>query len=83
MIWLVVSLVIILLIVCIILQMKIKHSREQEAEGKQLLEDYQKRVNEMEKLLKDYRSLEQNFDNVGQGYEEALVERGYGCQAEA
>ena len=53
MIWLVVSLVIILLIVCIILQMKIKHSREQEAEGKQLLEDYQKRVNEMEKLLKD------------------------------
>ena len=65
MIWLVVSLVIILLIVCIILQMKIKHSREQEAEGKQLLEDYQKRVNEMEKLLKDYRSLEQNFDNVG------------------
>lgn len=73
MIWLVVSLVIILLIVCIILQMKIKHSREQEAEGKQLLEDYQKRVNEMEKLLKDYRSLEQNFDNVGQGYEEALM----------
>ena len=73
MIWLVVSLVIILLIVCIILQMKIKHSREQEAEGKQLLEDYQTRVNEMEKLLKDYRSLEQNFDNVGQGYEEALM----------
>ena len=73
MIWLVVSLVIILLVVCIILQMKIKHSREQEAEGKQLLEDYQKRVNEMEKLLKDYRSLEQNFDNVGQGYEEALM----------
>ena len=67
MIWLVVSLVIILLIVCIILQMKIKHSREQEDEGKQLLEDYQKRVNEMEKLL------EQNFDNVGQGYEEALM----------
>ena len=27
----------------------------------------------MEKLLSDYRSLEQNFDNVGQGYEEALM----------
>ena len=27
----------------------------------------------MEKLLKDYRSLEENFDNVGQGYEEALM----------
>lgn len=73
MIWLVVILFIILLAVCVVLQMKIKHSREQEAEGKQLLEDYQKRVNEMEKLLKDYRSLEQNFDNVGQGYEEALM----------
>lgn len=73
MIWLVVILAITLFTVCIVLQMKIKHSREQEAEGQQLLEDYQKRVNEMEKLLKDYRSLEQNFDNVGQGYEEALM----------
>jgi signal transduction histidine kinase len=27
----------------------------------------------MEKLLSDYRSLEQNFDNVGQGYEQALL----------
>jgi signal transduction histidine kinase len=53
--------------------MKIKHIREQETESKQLLDDYQKRVNEMEKLLADYRSLEQNFDNVGQGYEEALM----------
>ena len=73
MILLVVILAITLFTVCIVLQMKIKHSREQEAEGQQLLEDYQKRVNEMEKLLKDYRSLEQNFDNVGQGYEEALM----------
>jgi len=73
MIWIIVALVIILFIICVILQMKIKQSREQEADGKQLLEDYQKRVNEMEKLLKDYRSLEQNFDNVGHGYEEALM----------
>ena len=73
MIWVVVILIIALLAVCIILQMKVKYIREQETESKQLLDDYQKRVNEMEKLLKDYRSLEQNFDNVGQGYEEALM----------
>ena len=73
MIWVVVVLIIALLVICIILQMKVKHIREQEAESKQLLDDYQKRVNEMEKLLKDYRSLEENFDNVGQGYEEALM----------
>ena len=73
MIWIVVILIIALLAICVILQMKVKHIREQEAESKQLLDDYQKRVNEMEKLLKDYRSLEQNFDNVGQGYEEALM----------
>ena len=73
MIWVVVILIIALLSICVILQMKIKHIREQEAESKQLLGDYQKRVNEMEKLLADYRSLEQNFDNVGQGYEQALL----------
>ena len=73
MIWIVVILIIALLAICVILQMKVKHIREQEAESKQLLDDYQKRVDEMEKLLKDYRSLEQNFDNVGQGYEEALM----------
>ena len=73
MIWVVVVLIIALLVICIILQTKVKHIREQEAESKQLLDDYQKRVNEMEKLLKDYRSLEENFDNVGQGYEEALM----------
>ena len=73
MIWVVVVLIIALLAICVVLQMKVKHIREQEAESKQLLDDYQKRVNEMEKLLADYRSLEQNFDNVGQGYEQALL----------
>ena len=73
MIWVIVILIIALLAVCVVLQMKVKHIREQETESKQLLDDYQKRVNEMEKLLSDYRSLEQNFDNVGQGYEEALM----------
>ena len=71
--WVIVILIIALLAVCVVLQMKVKHIREQEKESKQLLDDYQKRVNEMEKLLSDYRSLEQNFDNVGQGYEEALM----------
>ena len=73
MIWIVVILILALVVICVILQMKAKIIREQEAESKQLLDDYQKRVNEMEKLLADYRSLEQNFDNVGQGYEQALM----------
>ena len=73
MIWVVIILLVALLVICVILQMKVKHIREQEADSKQLLDDYQKRVNEMEKLLADYRSLEQNFDNVGQGYEQALL----------
>jgi signal transduction histidine kinase len=37
------------------------------------LEDYQQRVNEQQKLLDDYRALEKNFDNVGEGYEQALL----------
>ena len=50
-----------------------KSAKQQAEKGDQLLKDYQKRVNEQEKLLSDYRSLEQNFDNVGQGYEQALL----------
>ena len=46
-----------------------RHTDDQQ----QLLKDYQKRVDEQERLLSDYRSLEQNFDNVGQGYEQALL----------
>ena len=53
MIWIVVILITALLVICVVLQMKVKHIREQEVESKQLLADYQKRVNEMEKLLKD------------------------------
>lgn len=50
-----------------------KASRKQAAEQQQLLEDYQSRVNEQQKLLNDYRALEKNFDNVGEGYEQALL----------
>ena len=57
----------------IALYFQIKAGKEQSEEGQVLLNDYQKRVNELEKLLKDYRLLEQNFDNVGQGYEQALL----------
>lgn len=68
---------IILVLVAIILAFALytqKKSAKQQAEkGEQLLKDYQKRVDEQEKLLSDYRSLEQNFDNVGQGYEQALL----------
>ena len=52
---------------------QVKKTNDQAAENQQLLNDYQKRVDEQEKLLSDYRSLEQNFDGVGEGYEQALL----------
>ena len=52
---------------------QMKASRKQAAEQKQLLDDYQHRVDEQQKLLNDYRALEKNFDNVGEGYEQALL----------
>ena len=50
-----------------------KASRGQAEEQQQLLTDYQRRVDEQQKLLDDYRALEKNFDNVGEGYEQALL----------
>lgn len=47
--------------------------RKQSEESAILLKDYQKRVDEQQKLLDDYRALEKNFDSVGQGYEQALL----------
>ena len=52
---------------------ELKSSRKQAAEQQQLLNDYQRRVDEQQKLLEDYRALEKNFDNVGEGYEQALL----------
>ena len=52
---------------------ELKSSRKQADEQKQLLADYQRRVDEQQKLLEDYRALEKNFDNVGEGYEQALL----------
>ena len=52
---------------------ELKSSKKQAAEQQQLLNDYQRRVDEQQKLLEDYRALEKNFDNVGEGYEQALL----------
>ncbi len=52
---------------------QVKDSHKQAAEQQQLLTDYQRRVDEQQKLLDDYRALEKNFENVGQGYEQALL----------
>ena len=66
-------LVLIIIGLIVALYFQTKASNKQADEGQQLLKDYQRRVDEQEKLLSDYRSLEQNFDNVGQGYEQALL----------
>ncbi len=55
------------------LYFQMKASRKQSADQEQLLKDYQQRVNDQQKLLDDYRTLEKNFDNVGEGYEQALL----------
>ena len=52
---------------------QVRSANKQSEEGEQLLKDYQKRVDEQQRLLDDYRALEKNFDNVGQGYEQALL----------
>lgn len=52
---------------------QVKTSKRQDEEQKQLLADYQRRVDEQQKLLDDYRALEKNFDNIGEGYEQALL----------
>ena len=57
----------------IALYFQMKASRKQADEQQKLLNDYQQRVDEQQKLLEDYRALEKNFDNVGEGYEQALL----------
>ena len=70
-------LVIILVVVAAVLGIayyfQLKASRKQAEEQQQLLTDYQRRVDEQQKLLDDYRALEKNFDNIGEGYEQALL----------
>ena len=73
MIILIIILVLLVIILATALYFRMKSDNRQAEEQQQLLKDYQKRVDEQERLLSDYRSLEQNFDNVGQGYEQALL----------
>ena len=73
MIILIIILVLLVIILGAALYFRVKAADKHTEEQQQLLKDYQKRVDEQEKLLSDYRSLEQNFDNVGQGYEQALL----------
>jgi ribosomal protein S15P/S13E len=64
---------IIVVVLALALFFQVKASREQAVEGQQLLSDYQKRVDELQHLLEDYNSLSKNFENVGKGYEQALL----------
>jgi len=55
------------------LYFQMQASRKQAEAQEQLLKDYQRRVDEQQKLLDDFRALEKNFDSVGEGYEQALL----------
>ena len=70
---LIIILVLLVAILGAALYFQMKSANKQTEEQQQLLKDYQKRVDEQEKMLSDSRSLEQNFDSVGQGYEQALL----------
>ena len=52
---------------------QMKAAKKQAEEVQQLLNDYQKRVDELQRLLEDYNSLSKNFENIGKGYEQALL----------
>ena len=72
MIWVIIALAVIVVILSVALYFQIKGSRDQATEQETLLRDYQRRVDEQQQLLEDYRALEKNFNNVGEGYEQAL-----------
>ena len=72
MIWIIIVLAIIVVILSVALFYQIKGRHEQAGEQETLLKDYQRRVDEQQQLLEDYRSLQKNFENVGEGYEQAL-----------
>ena len=72
MIWCIIVLALIVIVLCVALFYQVKGSRDQANEQETLLKDYQRRVDEQQKLLEDYRALEKNFNNVGEGYEQAL-----------
>lgn len=66
-------LILAIVVLFVALLAEIRSSNKKTDETNNLLSDYQKRVDEQQKLLDDYRALEKNFDNVGEGYEQALL----------
>ena len=66
-------LVLVIIALAIALFFQVKAAKEQSEEAAVLLKDYQRRVDEQQKLLDDYHALEKNFDGVGKGYEQALL----------
>ena len=69
--YLILGVIIVALLVAFFFQMK--SAKEAAEDSEQLLKDYQRRINELQKLMDDYRDLQKNFDNVGTGYEQALL----------
>ena len=69
----IVILVIAIIVLAILLHRQTKDAKAKAEEGEQLLKDYQKRVDEQQRLLEDYDSLSKNFENIGKGYEQALL----------
>ena len=69
----VIILVIVVIVLAIALFLQAKAAKTKAEEREQLLADYQKRVDEQQRLLEDYNSLSKNFENIGKGYEQALL----------
>ncbi len=53
---------------------QVKASHQQNDKRNQLLADYQLRVDELEKLLADYHTLEKNYEHVGEDFEQTKAE---------
>ena len=69
MLYIVIALLVVALAVVAWLAMALSQQKrlrtKQEDAHKTLLEDYQRRVDEQQGLLDDYRELEKNYENVG------------------
>ena len=66
-------LVVVIVALAIALFIQIKRLKEQKEAGEELLKSYQRRVDEQQRVLDDYKNLEKNFNSVGMGYEQALL----------
>ena len=66
-------LIILVVALAVALFFQMKAAKKQSEDGQQLLSDYRRRVDELQRLLEDYNSLSKNFENIGKGYEQALL----------